>query len=85
MFYVNCCNYTNIDDNFKVLKRCKLQNLFSLESMVIEEENPILNTQITLNSKRTVLSIYQFKCFKYFCYNLVVKFCSVNVFTIYNY
>ena len=56
----NCksCQSTNIHDNFKVLKRCKLQNLYSLESMVIEEENPILNTQITLNGKRTVLSIY---------------------------
>ena len=38
--------------------RCKLQNLYSLESMAIEVENQILNTQITLNGKRTVLSIY---------------------------
>ena len=52
------CQSTNIQDNFKVLKRYKLQNLYSLESMVIEEENPILNTQINLNGKRKVLSIY---------------------------
>ena len=49
---------TNIHDNFKAFKRCKLQNLYSLESMVIEEENPILNIQITLYGKRIVLSIY---------------------------
>ena len=45
-------------NNFKVLKQCKLQNLYSLESMIIEEENPRSNTQITSNGKRTALSIY---------------------------
>ena len=36
----------------------KRLNLYSLESMVIEKENPVLNTQITLNGKRSVLSVY---------------------------
>ena len=56
----NCksCQNTNIHNNLKVFKLCKLQNLYSLESLVIEEEIPILNTQITLDNKRTVLSIY---------------------------
>ena len=56
----NCksCRNTNIHDNFKVLKRCNLHNRYSLKSIIIEEENSMLNTQITLNGKRTVLTIY---------------------------
>ena len=47
----------------QVLKRYKISKLYSLESMVIEEKNPVLNTQITLNGKQTILSIYWFNCF----------------------
>ena len=43
--------------------------------MVIEKENPILNTQITLKEKRTVLRIYWFKSF---CYNFVLNFVQLT-------
>ena len=65
---------TQIHDNFKVLKWCQLWNLYCLESMVIEEENLILNTQLTLNGKRPVLSKYWYIFFNCFCYNFVVNF-----------
>ena len=51
--------------------------------MVIKVENLILNSQITLNGKRTVLSIY-LNVLKV-SVNLCFKFCSVSLFTIYNY
>ena len=76
----NCksCQNTNTHDNFKVLKRCKLRNIYTSESMVIKEEYPILNTQITLNGKRSVLSIFLFKCFKCFCYNFFFNFVQLT-------
>ena len=47
----NCkpCQNSDIIKNFKVLKRCKQSELYSLESILIEEELPKLNTQIALN------------------------------------
>ena len=46
--------------------------------MVIEKENPLLNTQITFKEKLTVLRIYWFKCFKSFCYNFVLNFVQLT-------
>ena len=41
---LNCkhCQNSNIMRNFTVLKRCKKSDLYSLESMLIEEQNPKL-------------------------------------------
>ena len=40
--------------NFNVLKRCKISNLYSLYSIVIEDENPLLNRQRTLPFKQSM-------------------------------
>ena len=59
--YIFDCKYyqnSNVMSNFTVLKRCKKSYLYSLESMLIEEQNPKLNTQSALNRKSTTLSIY---------------------------
>ena len=42
----------------KALKRCKQSELYSLESILIEEERHKLNTQIALNGKAKLLTIY---------------------------
>ena len=52
------CQNSNIDNNFEVLKRCARGELFSLESMLIEQEKPKLNTQIAANGKIASLTIY---------------------------
>ena len=52
------CQNSNIDNNFEVLKRCARGRLFSLESMLIEQEKLKLTTQIVANGKIVLLSIY---------------------------
>ena len=47
------CQNSDITTNFKVLKRCKKSDLYSLELMLIEEQNPKLNSQIASNGKAT--------------------------------
>ena len=56
----NCehCQNSDITSNFKVLKRCKKSDLYSLESMLIEEHHPKLNTQVASKGKAITLSIY---------------------------
>ena len=49
---------SGITSNFIVLKRFKKSELYSLESMLIEEQNPKLNIQIASNGKAITLSIY---------------------------
>ena len=39
-------------------KRCKKSELYSLESILIEEERPNLNTQVALYRKTKLLTIY---------------------------
>ena len=52
------CQNSNIDNNVEVLKRCAWGEIFSLESMLIEQEKPKLNTQISANGKIALLTIY---------------------------
>ena len=56
----DCKHFQNSDitNNFKVLKQCEKSDLHSLESMLIEEQNPKLNTQTASNGKATTLSMY---------------------------
>ena len=58
LFDCKHCQNSDITSNFKVLKRCKETDLYSLESMLIEGQNPKLNTQIASNGKATTLSVY---------------------------
>ena len=46
------CQNSDIVQNFKVLKSCKQSKLYTLESILIEEEQPILNTQISSMEKQ---------------------------------
>ena len=59
MGYFDKCFEINL---VPILKKFKPPNLEVYKHqdyyLRIEEENPILNTQITLNGKRTVLSIH---------------------------
>ena len=45
-------------NNFEVLKSCARGELFSLESMLIEQEKPKLNAQVAANGKVALLTIY---------------------------
>ena len=47
LFNCKTCQKSDIVQNFKVLKRCKQRELYSLESILIEEEQFNLKTQIT--------------------------------------
>ena len=53
---LQACHNSIILNNLKVLKRCKKSDLYSLESMLIEKQNPKLNTQIASNAKAKTLS-----------------------------
>ena len=59
IFNCKTCQNSDIVQNFKVLKRCKQSELYSLESILIEEEKTYLNTQIALNGKTKLLTIYK--------------------------
>ena len=52
------CQNSNIENKFEVFERYARSELFSLESMIIEQENPKLNTQIAANGKIASLTIY---------------------------
>ena len=50
LFNCKTCQNSDIVQNFKVLKRCKQSELYSLESIFIEEEQPNLKMQIALSN-----------------------------------
>ena len=56
LFNCTTCQNSDIVQNFKVLKRCKQSELYSLESILIEEEQPNLNTEVALNGKKKLIN-----------------------------
>ena len=58
LFSYTHCQNSSIVQNFKVLNRCKQSALYSLEPILVEEERPKLNTQITLNNKAKLFTVY---------------------------
>ena len=91
LLYCKHCQNSDITSDFTVLKRCKKSDLYSLDSMLIEEQNPKLKIKIPSNEKKNnsikhILNLMFFIfCFVFFTlvfmFSSIIKFYKQLIFT----